>query len=375
MSELYIKNGTVITPHLELVSNITILNGVIKAITPNLTNLNDEFKVIDATNCYVTPGLIDLQFNGNKQCNLWDNPSEADFKSMCKQLAKNGTTSFLPTLITADINQLLKLIDFLKTYVVNLTNSPLIRAPDISSTVTRVLGLHLEGPFISQDRAGVHPKEFIKDPNVDIAKILTESNMVRLVTLASERDKEHSVSKYLLSKGIKISLGHSNATFTEAYDAFNNGFNLVTHLFNAMPPIHHRKPGLITQALLTSHVSTCIIPDGLHVEPCIIELVVKLKGVNKVIFVTDSAFIGTSEGNLVGSSLTLDYGVRNLVKWNICSFKEAIQMATLNCAYAMDLNNLIGELAVGRLADIVIWDKETLKIRQVIIGGNIISSV
>lgn len=151
--------------------------------------------------------------------------------------------------------------------------------------------------------------------------------------------------------------------------AFASGVQMVTHVFNALPPIHQRQPGAAVAALLDKNVYCCIIADGLHVDPQMIKLLVKIKGNDRVILVTDIAQIGTTGGSLIGSSITLSEAVSNMVKWGIVSFPEAIQMASLNPARAMNLKTIIGQIEKGRRADLVIWDKASLNIKHVIANG------
>ncbi|MEZ4536371.1 MAG: amidohydrolase family protein [Cyanobacteriota/Melainabacteria group bacterium] len=168
-----------------------------------------------------------------------------------------------------------------------------------------------------------------------------------------------------------VSAGHTNADYEEAKRAFDAGIRLTTHLFNAMPGIHHRDPGIVTAALLDRRVSCCLIADGLHLDSAMVDLIYRMKSVEKTILVTDIAYVGTADGGLVGSSITLDEAVRNLVRWQICSFEEAIRMATINPACAVGLGEKVGSLEVGKLADMVLWQEQEqeLKVSSVISGG------
>ncbi len=367
MPRLILQNAQVISPIDEFKANLLISDGFIQSIDPvNSLIVCDNTPIIDCENFYVTPGLIDLQFNGNNICNLWTKPNQADFVRMCEDLARNGCTSFLPTLITDEIINLEQGIDFLAHYC--LDSLKVFN----DKVCNRILGIHLEGPFISKDRCGVHPHEFILKPSLDIAQRLCRQANIKIMTIACEEDPELSVTKFLQSIGVTVSLGHSNASLGNANWAFSHGVNLVTHLFNAMPSIHHRNPGLVTAALLAQNVTCALIPDGLHLDKNIIKLVIKTKGINNVILVTDCATVGTSGGGLVGSSITLSQGVRNLVEWNICSFQQAIMMASYNCAKVLNNLDYIGVIAQGKCADLILWDKANLEIKAVVINGQIV---
>jgi N-acetylglucosamine-6-phosphate deacetylase len=194
---------------------------------------------------------------------------------------------------------------------------------------------------------------------------------VKLITVAPELDESGKSIAFLLDHQVRVSLGHSNATFEEAQKAFDAGVRLVTHTYNALPPLHHRAPGAVIASMLDERVTNCVIADGLHVDAAAIKLLLKVKGVDKVILVTDAAHIGTTGGGLVGSSITLSQAVCNVVKWQLCSFPEAIRMATVNPAQAMGWSDKIGTLAPGSCADFILWNQEDLTIKQVYVGGEL----
>lgn len=232
-------------------------------------------------------------------------------------------------------------------------------------------GVHLEGPYISPKRPGVHPPSAILPLDQgEIAKIVDAANekSVAMMTVAPEMAAHSEVISTLQKMGIKLSAGHSNATSQEACIAFDNGIGLVTHLFNAMPPLHHRQVGIAGAALLDDRVVCQLIADGLHLSPEMVALIYKIKGPDSTILVTDRAAVGTSQGGLVGASITLDEAVANVVKWGVCTFAAAIKMAAYNPAVALGLND-VGFLAPGCLADIAVFDSTTLAIKDAFVGG------
>jgi N-acetylglucosamine-6-phosphate deacetylase len=194
---------------------------------------------------------------------------------------------------------------------------------------------------------------------------------IRLITLAPELDDTGKALEYLADHDVVVSLGHSNSTFEQANCAFDRGIAMVTHTYNALPPLHHRAPGAVMASMLDNRVSNCVIADGLHVDAAAIKLLVKVKGANKVVLVTDVAHVGTSEGGLVGSSIMLSDAVRNVVNWHVCSFPEAIRMATLNPASCLGWSGKLGQLQAGHCADIVVWDKASLVIKKVYVAGEL----
>jgi N-acetylglucosamine-6-phosphate deacetylase len=147
----------------------------------------------------------------------------------------------------------------------------------------------------------------------------------------------------------------------------------MTHTYNALPPLHHRAPGAVGAALLDKDVYCSVICDGLHVDPAMVELILKCKGADKTILVSDAAYIGTSQNKLVGSSIVLKEAVTNLVYWGLTTFAEAITMASYNPAKALGFDGIIGHIAPGKKADLLLWHKETLKPEHVILNGQLIT--
>jgi N-acetylglucosamine-6-phosphate deacetylase len=365
MKQFLLRGGDLITPLEQRAADLFVTDGKL-SLPGSVNSKSSACEVIDVSNCYVTPGLIDLQVNGGGTCNLWADPNAEQFSDLCRNLIEHGVTTFLPTLITDEVEHLLKNILFLES----MGAGSLL--PE-SKNLIDIAGIHLEGPFLSPERTGVHPPRFVIPFDVETLKRLIKPS-VKLVTLAPEKEGADRALSFLKEKQVSVSLGHSNATFEEANLAFERGVRLVTHLFNALPAFHHRQPGAVGAALLNQSVSCCIICDGLHLNPNTVRLVVKVKGVDRLILVTDIAFVGTKSGSLVGSSIYLCEAVRNIVNWGAASFREAVQMATLNAAQAIKIDNRAGKIADGYPANIVIWDKQTLAIRSVYFQGQMVFS-
>jgi N-acetylglucosamine-6-phosphate deacetylase len=378
MSNLRISKGEVVTPEKIEQKDLYVYNGL---IDDSCSKIGEYSQSIDAKDCYITAGLFDLQVNGCEGCDLWDAPTIKQFADLCIAMLKGGVTAFLPTLITADISHLQKNIQFLESIGVGSPSSLALNClildklgvKDHNSEIDKnqlviLPGIHLEGPYLSEKKPGVHPPEYIRPLVLEELKKLNKPS-VKLITLAPESKEGLAAINYLNQHNIIPSLGHSNATYEEAEKAFIAGIPLVTHIFNAMPAIHQRRPGAAVAALLNENVYCCVIADGLHVDPQMIRLLIKMKGVDKVILVTDIANIGTTDGSLIGSSIKLFQAVSNMVNWGIVSFQQAIQMATLNPARIMGLENKIGQIEKGKRADLVIWDKKSLKVKHVIANG------
>lgn len=362
MSRLWVRNGHLITGTEERFVDIWTEDDFIGG----LGECPGNYRELDATGCYVTPGLFDLQVNGGPECDFWADPDEPALEALSQRLVANGVTAILPTLITGDLAQTVSTRDKLSIW-----NA---RAGVSGRRLVRMPGIHLEGPCISSQQSGVHPKQHIQPLSFEVLKALLDGS-VKLMTLAPELDVRGEHLDYLVEQGVCLSLGHSNATFEEAKRSFERGVQMVTHLFNALPGIHHRAPGPVTAALLDDRIYCCLICDGLHINPDAARLAVKCKGPGRTILVTDMAAVGTSQGGLVGSSILLAEAVRNVVRWGVADFADAIRMSTYNPARALGLEKLIGSLTAGAHADLVLWDKSTLEINQVIFSGQVQSKV
>jgi N-acetylglucosamine-6-phosphate deacetylase len=375
MREFLLAGGQIITPDQELLADLYVHAGRLTVLEAKATP-KGKVERIDVSDCFVTPGLIDLQVNGTAQCNLWEQPNQEQFEALCEELLQAGVTSFLPTLITADIDHIKKNRKFLEglgagSPLKNGSEAATAHGAKTKAAMIRMPGIHLEGPFISPERPGVHPKEFIKAPNVSQLKEVV-SPAVKLVTLAPEYGEGEAAARFLLDKKIAVSLGHSNATFEQAESAFEWGIKLMTHTFNALPPLHHRAVGAVGAALLKEDVFCCVIADGLHLNQEMVKIIIRLKGADRVVLVTDVAHVGTSGGGLVGSSIMLSDAVRNIVAWGAASFRDAIKMATYNPARAINLENDLGSIKSDGLADLVVWEKGSLKIKHVVVGGQLV---
>jgi N-acetylglucosamine-6-phosphate deacetylase len=372
IDKLLLFGGDLLTPSETFVGNLWIAGDQIQRIERTPTLQEPGIKSIDVSGCYVTPGLIDLQVNGAAPCNFWEDPKTEEVSEICRQLISRGVTCILPTLITDDIAHLQKNQRYWQSLGVGTRRAASEGKLNALSTCfnMRIPGLHLEGPCISPSRLGVHPPQFAQPLSLDILKQII-SDQVVLVTLAPELDLSGKCIKWLIDEGVTVTLGHSNATYDQAISSFALGIHLMTHTFNALPPLHHRAPGAVGAALLDENLTCCVIADGLHVDPAVVKIIFKLKGADHLVLVSDVAQVGTSKGGLVGSSIFLDIAVRNMVNWGIASFPEAIKMATLNPAQAIGIQKNVGSLAKGMYADIVVWDKNTLDIKHVVANGQL----
>jgi len=316
------------------------------------------------------PGFVDLQVNGFAGVDLLD--ADADgYRRVGEALLETGVTAYLPTFITAPEDQLLAAL----------------REAPTGSDGPRILGVHLEGPFLSPRRLGIHPAAARRDPDVDLLERLLSAGPVRLVTLAPELPGADLLIDSLLRHEVAISCGHSDATAEEANKAFDSGVRTVTHLFNAMRPFRHRDPGIAGVALARDDVIVQIILDGVHLAVETASVVLRAAG-GRLALVTDAmAGAGLTDGTyrlggleieiqdgvargstgaLAGSTLTMIEAVRNLHALG-ASLEEAVGAATEVPARVLRLPSA-GRLGVGLPADVVVLSDD-LEVERVLVEG------
>lgn len=323
------------------------------------------------------PGFIDLQLNGCGGVMFNDAITADTLETMHRTNCLSGTTSFLPTLITTTDSAMEKALAVVEAYRRH--------SPD------RVLGLHLEGPYLNPKRRGIHDGHQVRP--VDPAMIATLAQagpeVVRLVTLAPEQVPADQIGR-LVEAGIRVSAGHSDASFEAALAGFEAGISLVTHLFNAMSPWMGRSPGLVGAAFRCPEVYAGIIVDGHHVHFDSVQLAHRLKGDHLVLVSDATPPVGTTldsfriggqevfyrdgkcisaEGTLGGSALTLMEAIRHCVEGVGLPLAEALRMASLYPAQAIGVDRTLGRLAPGYRANVVVFDPQQWTVQGVIEQG------
>jgi N-acetylglucosamine-6-phosphate deacetylase len=318
------------------------------------------------------PGFVDLQVNGFGGVDFLD--ADADgYRRAGEALLETGVTAYLPTLITSPEEQLLAAL----------------REVPIGTARPRILGVHLEGPFLSPRRLGTHVPDARRDPDLDLLGRLLDGGPVKLMTVAPELPGAHPLIDALLGRGVKVSLGHSDATATQANAAFDRGVRTVTHLFNAMRPLLHRDPGIVGAALARDDVIVQIILDGVHLAPET-ALVVWRAAAGRLALVTDAitgaggdegsysfgsldvevldGVVRRPDGVLAGSVLTMIEAVQNLHALGV-PLPDAVAAASEVPARVLGLSEL-GSLELGLPADIVVLD-DNVAITRVLVGGEV----
>ena len=317
--------------------------GIINSIMPMNTAWVEtipQHLLLDVAGDWMSLGGVDLQINGGLGLAFPELTSENShyLPKISSFLWSAGVDGYLPTLVTTSIENIQRSLAIIANNTPNSQNS------------AQILGVHLEGPFLNYYKRGAHPAEYLLPLTIDkIKRVLGDyAPIVKLITLAPELDTTGKVIPYLRSLGITVSLGHSQATAAESQQAFAQGATMITHAFNAMPPLHHREPGLLGAAINDPHVFCGFIADGQHVAPMILKILMRASqslfivsdalaplGLPDGIYPWDNRQIevinGTArlqDGTLTGTTLPLLVGVQNLVKWGICDIETAINLAT-----------------------------------------------
>ena len=328
----------------------------------------------------VSPGLIDLQCNGGFGFEVGGDA--AALRGLAARLPSTGVTTFLPTVISARAADYRAVAAALAAVELGEAGPPRAQAA----------GLHLEGPLLSPARAGAHDRAAIAAGDDTLDEVLDEllaSRALRLMTLAPERPGALARLRRLVEADVVVSLGHTDATYDEMLDGTDAGATLATHLFNAMSPFHHRAPGAVGAALIDERLTVGLIADGVHSHPAALNLVLRAKGAQRIVLVTDAvaaagAPAGTyglgaapvisdgdsarrADGTLAGSTLTMDRAVRGMVAFGGARPEEALTMATAVPAALLGFADR-GRLQVGRRADLALWTEE-LQLVSTRIGG------
>jgi N-acetylglucosamine-6-phosphate deacetylase len=316
---------------------------------------------VDLDGMWLVPGLIDIQVNGAAGHDTTDDPST--IWAVGEAIAATGVTAFLPTIVTAPEG---RIDDALQV---------LAAGPPVGHRGATVLGLHLEGPFLSPQRYGAHDPAQLREPDPARAAGWSREAGVAIVTIAPELPGALDLILELTARGVVVSIGHSNATFDEAGAGIDAGARYSTHLFNAMPPLDHRKPGIAAAVLADERVTVGMIPDTIHVHPTVLDLAYRIAGPARFSIVTDAmAALGMPHGTfrlgakdvtvdetgcrlpgglLAGSNLRLDEGVRNLATATGRGFETAVAAATTVPARLLGLPDR-GRITPGARADLTI---------------------
>lgn len=371
MSGLLLRGGEVLRDGAWISEDLCCRDGVVVAAAP------DGAEIRDVSGCRLAPGLVDLQCNGALGIDLTAEPDR--LWELAAALPRWGVTSWLPTIVTAPLATVDRAIEVMGA------------GPPPGWRGARPVGLHLEGPFLAADARGAHAPSLLRPPSVVDCASWSRSAGVAMVTLAPELPGATEVQAALLARGVVVSLGHTRTSAADAVAAVSAGARGVTHLFNAMGPLHHRAPGLAGVALTDGRLHVGLIADGVHVDPMAVTVAQRALG-ERLVLVTDAVAalglpVGThtwgavtvivddrsvrlADGTLAGSVLSLDTAVRNLVAFTGCSPAEAITAASTAPARLLG-DPTVGSLAPGARADVVVFTDD-LHVVATYVGGELV---
>jgi N-acetylglucosamine-6-phosphate deacetylase len=378
---LLLKNGRVLLGSaIRPGTDVLVERGLIRRIGSDLQASGAD--VIDASGKLVAPGFIDLHIHGAAGA-MCESGDEAQVRTISATLATFGVTAFLATIATLPPDALRNAVGAVARVIG-------------SESGARILGIHLEGPYLSPLRPGAQAVPFMRAPAIEEIDTLQEiaGGRIRLVTLAPEIDGALDLIAGLRQRGIRVAAGHSNATTEEMIAGIRGGASHVTHLFNAMRELHHREPGPIGVGLTEDDASVELICDGHHLHPRVVDLVFRCKPDGKAVLVSDAVAAlglpaGPSEmfgvaciirdgavrlrdgGNLAGSCLSLDLAVRNVRRWLPGLSLERILGAATSAPAAVIGETRVGKIAEGNEADIVILDG-ALQVVTTVVAGKVV---
>ena len=342
-------------------------------------------RVIDFGDAVLTPGLVDIHIHGAAGHDVMEGHGES-LAAIERLLTQHGVTSYCPTTVTAPLDETLTALE------------KLARAVDSAKTVTHAdraqpLGIHLEGPFLSHARPGVHPPVSLQPASERVFTPMWEAaaGQVAILTIAPELTGALELIAEAARRGICVSIGHTNADSDEARAGIKAGARHVTHAFNAMRRMEHRDPGVLGVVLTDDSITADIIVDGLHVEPEVVDLFLRTKGLERAVLISDALSatgmpdgryrLGMfevevrdgrceSHGKLAGSVLTLDEAIRNVMRFARLTFQDSVRLATLNPARVLGMADRKGVLKLGADADVAVFTPDGT-VRQTIVRGMI----
>ena len=376
-----IQGGRIVTPFRVLErGTITIRDGRIVDVSGGEHAPSAKGTIIHAEGLTVAPGLIDIHVHGAVGYDTMDATPEV-IQAISRFFARHGVTSFLPTTMTANREDTLAAIQ------------NVARCLGPCPGGAEVLGLHLEGPYVNESQAGAQLVSAIRPAGREEYEAFFQAGPVRLITLAPEAEGSRELISYALARGAAVSIGHSQASFEEVLEAVALGASQATHTFNGMPPLHHRQPGIVGAVLSCDDLRAQLIVDLVHIHPAVVKLVVRAKGLERTILVTDALrAAGLSDGlyelggqavtvkrgearlasgRLAGSTLTLERAVGNVMGAAQLPLEQALQMATITPAQSLGLAERKGSLESGKDADVILLD-DKLEVVLTMVRGEVV---
>lgn len=342
--------------------DLQIENGRITKIGNDLSG----GETIDVTGKYILPGFIDTHIHGCCGCRF--DAEEPDFDKMTTFLASQGVTSVAATTSTSEFGRLLKQLERIAEAAGKTKGA-------------KIAGIHAEGPFLNVERKGGMNAAYIIPPEKEKIDdmIRCSKGLLRIIAMAPEKEGALEVIRHAVSRGLIVSMGHTSATYDQAQEAVTAGASRATHTFNAMRPLNHREPGVLGAVLLNESVCCEMICDYVHLHPATVKLIYELKGADNINMISDSVLaagleakeymageikhsiidgvVRLPDGTISGSAMTLADGVRHLASDGI-PLSDISKMVSLNPAKALKIEQETGSIAVGKVADLVVLDKD-----------------
>jgi N-acetylglucosamine-6-phosphate deacetylase len=374
------------TPIEEIASPwLVVEEGQIVEVSSRLGKEAGSATLVDYGDAVLAPGFFDIHIHGGAGLDVM-RASPPELPRLGKFLTTHGVTGYFPTTVAAPLDVTCTALERLADAIEAAQNDDGGASPQ-----ARPVGIHLEGPFLSHKRRGVHPPEYLVEPTLPIFERLWQAarGYVQMMTIAPESPGALEVIAEAARRNVCVSIGHSDAELPIAQAAVKAGARHATHTFNAMRPLDHRDPGIIGEVLTDDRLSADIIADGIHVAPSVVQLFLQAKGIERAVLITDAISatgmpdgryqLGpievdvkdgkcTSGGSLAGSVLTMDRAVRNVTQFSRWSMKDAVRAATVNPARAVGLAGRHGALAKGAEADFVVLSP-TGEVRKTVVRG------
>jgi N-acetylglucosamine-6-phosphate deacetylase len=379
------------TPLERIEQPLLLLDGgtIVEVSSRDRKQVPGDCRVVDFGDGILAPGFIDIHIHGGAGHDVMEAGVDA-LPPVERLLAAHGVSSYFPTTVTAPRDATLSALTRLADAVEAAERNSQTSGSQNGSPRARPLGIHLEGPFISHKRRGVHPPENLLDPSPAAFDRFWQAarGHIRVLTIAPELPGALEVIAQAAGLGVCVSLGHSNADLDTARAGFTAGARHATHTFNAMRPLDHRDPGILGEVLTDSRLSADMIADGIHIDPTIVDLFLRAKGPEAAVLITDAtAATGMPDGHyrlgsldvevkngrcmvgdsLAGSVLTMDKAVRNVMQFAQWDLQAAVRLATLNPARVAGVKHG-GLLQAGSPADVVVLSP-TGEVRNTIVRG------
>lgn len=379
---IVIANGQVITPAQTLAGGAVVVEGErITRVEGGMPADAGDATIIDAAGMYVIPGFIDIHVHGGAGCDVMDATPEA-LDTMSAFFARHGVTSFLATTMTGSREATLAAVENVARWQPR---------PDVGA---RLLGVHLEGPYINARFPGAQMSSHIRPAErAEYEQFFAHGN-VRLITLAPEIAANQELIGFARGQGAAVAFGHTAATYDDVLRAVELGARQACHTFNAMVGLHHRDPGTAGAALTCDQIYAQAIVDFVHLHPAVVKLILRVKGVQRTVLITDAMRAAglpdgayslggqpvtvrngearlTEGNNLAGSTLTMDRGLRNVIAATGLSLAEALPLATTTPAESIMMEETVGALRPGYFADLVLLD-DALRVRMTMVKGTIV---